>query len=348
VQNVTRYIEYTGTTRAVESVDVRARVKGFLISMHFEPGDVVEQGQLLFVIDPEPFEIALEVAKAELASNQAELDLAQVEFERTRTMYKREATSEIALIQRRANRDKAGAAVAASKADVHAAELDLEYAHVKAPISGRVGRHLVDMGNLVGSGEATNLTQIIRYSPTYVYFHTSERDLLGLQSYSRRLREADGNSNENRPHTTIEVGRATDDAYPIIGHIDFAALEVDSQTGTFEVRGILPNEGGFDEIIIPGSFVKVRIPLGELPDSLLVPESALGADQSGRYLLVVNDEDWVEQRRVTLGTRIEGMRVIESGLRAKDWVIVNGLQRARPGSLVTAERESAPAADASS
>jgi RND family efflux transporter MFP subunit len=344
VREVTRYIEYTGTTRAVESVEVRARVKGFLMSMHFEPGEVVEEGELLFIIDPEPFEIALAATTADLASNQAELDLAQVELDRTRLMYQSDATSEINLIQRRAHRDKAAAAVAASRATVHSANLDLEYAHVKAPITGRVGRHLIDMGNLVGASDATKLTEIVRYSPTYVYFHMSERDVLGLQAYSRIRREAEAADFEDRPPTLLEVGIATDSDFPAKGRIDFTALEIDPDTGTFEVRGILPNEGAFDEIILPGSFVRVRIPLGVLPNSLLVTESALGADQSGRFLLVVTEEDKVEQRRVTLGSRLDGMRVIESGLRPDEWVIVNGLQRARPGAKVTAKREAPEAA----
>ena len=160
---MTRYLDYTGTTRAVEAVTVRARVKGFLESMHYEPGSSVEAGDLLFTIDPEPFEVALAAAKAELTSHQAELSLAQTEFERTETIFKQKATSEIAFVKARAKRDKAVAAVTASEASLRSAELDYDYAHLTAPIRGRAGRNLVDIGNLVGAGEATILTEVIRY-----------------------------------------------------------------------------------------------------------------------------------------------------------------------------------------
>ncbi|MBW2419542.1 MAG: efflux RND transporter periplasmic adaptor subunit [Deltaproteobacteria bacterium] len=290
------------------------------------------------MIDPEPFQVALEAATADLASNQAELDLTQTEFERVDIMYKKQATSEIKLIQSRAKRDKAAAAVAASQAEVHAAQLDLDYAHVKAPIKGRAGRHRVDLGNLVGAEEATLLTHMVRYEPLYVYFQLSERDLLGLQRMSERRRAAAGKDFENRPPTPVEVGLADEKGYPHHGVIDYTALEVDPDTGTFEVRGILPNQGELDEIIVPGSFVRVRVPIGQQPGAILLSERALGADQRGRYVLVVNDEDVVEHRRVSVGPMIDGLRVIDEGLEAEDWVIVEGLQRARPGSQVAAER----------
>jgi RND family efflux transporter MFP subunit len=335
VRDVTRFAEYTGTTRAVEAVEVRARVKGFLQSMHFEPGDSVEKGDLLFIIDPEPFEVALQAARADLASHQAEFDLAETEFERSQSMYDRKAISEIQLIQARAKRDKTAAAVAAAESDVHAAQLDYDYAHVKAPITGRVGRHLVDLGNLVGAEEATRLTEMVRYAPIHVYFQLSERDLLALQGLSQRRREEIGASYEERRPTRVQVGRANEDGYPHEGHVDYTALQIDPDTGTFEVRGILPNQGSLDEIIVPGTFVRVRVPIAEAKDALLVSERALGADQSGRYLLVVNDQDVVEHRRVDVGPLLDGLRVIAKGLRREDRVIVNGLQRARPGARVS-------------
>lgn len=338
VRDVTRFVDYTGTTRAVESVEVRARVKGYLQSMHFQPGDFVEKGDLLFVIDPEPFEVALEAANSELAISQAQFDLSQTRFERSRQMYERKATNELQFLQARAERDKAAAAVAASESAVHAAQLDYDYAHVKAPIAGRVGRHLVDLGNLVGAGDATRLTEMVRYSPIYVYFHVSERDLLALQADGRKRRRERGTDFEDRERARVYVALADEEDYPHEGKIDFTALQIDPDTGTLEVRGILQNEGELDEIIAPGAFVRVRVPIGEQQDALLVSERALGADQSGRFLLVVNDEDVVEQRQVEVGSRIDDLRVIEKGLRAEDWVIVNGLQRARPGARVAATR----------
>jgi RND family efflux transporter MFP subunit len=338
VRDVTRFVEYTGTTRAVESVEVRARVKGFLQTMHYRAGDEVEKGELLFTIDPKPFELALEAAAAEVASRSAELDLAQTEYERSHMMFDRDATSELKLLQARAKRDKAAAAIAESEAAVHAAQLDLDYAHVKAPITGRVGRHLVDPGNLVGAGEATLLTRIVRYAPIHVYFHLSERDLLALQELSQEQREARKASYEEREPTPLHVGRANEEGYPHEGVIDFSALEIDPDTGTFEIRGLLQNQGALDEIIVPGTFVRVRVPIAEETGALLLSERALGADQSGRYVLVVNTDDVVEQRPVEVGPLVDGLRLIEKGLRAEDWVIVNGLQRARPGARVTPKR----------
>jgi RND family efflux transporter MFP subunit len=337
-RSVTRYAEYTGTTRAVESVQVRARVKGFLLEMHFQAGDFVQQGAPLFTIDPEPFEIALSAAAAEVKSNEAELELAKTEYDRTHKMFKQNATSEIKLIQMRAKRDKAEAALSASKADAKSAQLDLDYASVVAPISGRVGRHEVDMGNLVGAEEATLLTTMVSYTPLYVYFHISERALLSLQKISQKNRAAQGESWANRPATPLQVGRSNDAGYPFEGLIDFTALQVDADTGTFEVRGVIPNEGDLDRVIIPGTFVRVRIPISLDEDALLVNERALGADQTGRFVLVVNDEDVVEHRRVEVGPIVDGYRVIESGLEPNEWVIVNGIQRARPGAHVDATR----------
>jgi RND family efflux transporter MFP subunit len=344
VQDVVRYAEYTGTTRAVESAELRARVKGFLQSMHFVPGQSVAKGKLLFVIDPEPFRVALAAAEAELASSRAERDLAQTEFERTRTMHKRGATSEIDLLRTRARRDKAAAAVASAEAAVRAAQLDLDYAHVKAPFAGRVGRHLVDLGNLVGADGPTQLAELVRYSPLHVYFYVSERDILRLQRDSRERRQRDGRAFEGRERARIEVGRTDEAGFPHAGMIDYTALRIDAATGTFEVRGVLDNEGDPDEVIIPGTFVRVRLPLEAHDDALLVSERAIGADQSGRYLLVVDAENVVEQRPVVLGAQIGELRVIEQGLRPDDWVIVKGLQRARPGVRVEAKRaEPAPA-----
>ncbi len=338
VQDVTLYLEYTGTTRAVEAADVRARVKGFLVSMEFTPGQLVEQDQLLFVIDPQPFEVALKAAQAELTAHRAEMDLAQTEYERTDQMYKRKATSEFNVVKTRANYEKAKAAVLESEANVQSAQLDLDYAHVKAPFAGRVDRHQVDVGNLVGASEATLLTKLVRYDPIYVYFYISERDLLSLQDLGLRRRPERDAAAGPRDPIPIEVGRANDTGYPFRGVIDFTANQLDANTGTFEVRGVLPNFESSDEVIVPGTFVRVRVPIDVRSDSMLVTERALGADQGGRYLLVVGEDDIVEHRTVEVGQSVGGMRVIRSGIEPNDWVVVNGLQRARPGAAVRPEQ----------
>ncbi|MBW2465322.1 MAG: efflux RND transporter periplasmic adaptor subunit, partial [Deltaproteobacteria bacterium] len=340
VQDVIDFLEYTGTTRAVEAVEVRARVEGFLESMHYEAGDEVEKNDLLFIIDPEPFELELKAASATVTSRKAELDLAQTEFERTRTLYKKQATSEIMYIKSRANRDTAAAALSLAEADLRSAELNLEYAHVRAPLSGRVGRHEVDIGNLVGSDGATVLTEIVVYSPLYVYFYISERDLFSLQQFSAERRERMGREWDERRPTPLYAGRAGEDGYPHSGIVNYTGLQIDPNTGTFEVRGLLPNLDNLDKTIIPGTFVRVQVPIGRNEGALLVPERALGADQSGRFLLVVNSKNIVEQRSVQVGpTRRDGTRVIEKGIASDDWVIFNGLQRARPGAEVTPTKE---------
>ena len=345
LREITRFADYTGTTRAVEAVDVRARVQGFLQSIHFEPGDFVDKGTLLFIIDPKPFEVALESAQAKLARARAQLELAKAELGRREQALETRAISELEVIQTRAQRDQARADVRTAAAAVADTQLDLDYAHVKAPIEGRVGRNLVDVGALVGAGDATLLAQMVRYKPVYVYFNISERDVLSLQKRSHSLRDALDKDYDDRETTVIHVGLADEEGYPHDGRIDYTGLRVDPETGTFEVRGVLPNEGSLDEIMMPGLFVRVRIPIGREEQAMLVSQRALGADQGGRFVLVVGSEDVVEQRYVKVGPEIDGMAVIESGLRPDDRVVVKGVQRARPGAKVTPHSDgAAPAA----
>jgi RND family efflux transporter MFP subunit len=341
LREITRFADYTGTTRAVEAVDVRARVQGFLQSIHFEPGDFVDKGTLLFIIDPEPFEVALESAQAKLAGVRAQLELTKAELERREQALETRAISELEVIQTRAQRDQARADVRSAAAAVADARLDLDYAHVKAPIEGRVGRNLVDVGALVGAGDATLLAQMVRYAPVHVYFNLSERDVLSLQKRSRSLRDAEGVAYDDREPTPIHVGLADEEGYPHEGRVDYTGLRVDPETGTFEVRGVLPNDGPPDEIMMPGLFVRVRIPVGREEQAMLVSQRALGADQGGRFVLVVGSEDVVEQRYVKVCPEIDGMAVIESGLRPDDRVVVKGVQRARPGAKVTPHTDGA-------
>ena len=338
-EDVVLYGEYTGTTRAIEAVEVRARVMGFLVNMHFEPGEHVTKDDLLFTIDPEPFQIALQAARAQRDSAKAKLDLQQTELDRAKVLYEKQASSELSFIQARAARDTAQAALDHAEADLRSAELDLDYCYVKAPASGRVGRRQVDIGNLVGSDEATRLTEIVRYSPLYVYFYISERDVQALQKLGKARRVEQSLAYSNRDRTEIQVGLASEEGYPHQGYIDYTALQIDPSTGTFEIRGVLENTGALDEIIVPGTFVRVRVPLGRATGALLVSERALGSDQSGRYLLVVNAQNVVEHRPVQVGSLVDARRVIETGLEPGDRVIVNGLQRARPGATVAPQSE---------
>lgn len=342
-KSVTDYLEFTGTTQSVGFAEIRARVSGILERMHFAPGVKVNQGDLLFVIDPEPYQAELEAAQAELISAKAELKRAQAELERADKLIEKNYISKTDHLRRKTERDVAQASIGLKKAKVHSAEIQLEYTQVTAPISGRIGRNLVDIGNLVGEGEATLLTTITQYKPMYVYFHLNERDLLSLmQLRDKESKEAGHDSDKTSDqelHIPLYLGLADEQGYPHAGILDFGESSINTSTGTIELRGVFPNDEK-PARLLPGLFTRLRLPIGETPEALLVSERAIGSDQSGRYLLVVNKENKVEKRPVTLGQRIEGMVVVEQGIKAGDKVIINGLQKARPGSIVNPQIDS--------
>lgn len=327
-QSVTNYAEFTGTTVAVETVELRARVEGYLHSMHFSSGANVNKGDLLFVIDPRPFQARLDETTSDLAIRQAELKLAETTLKRKEGALKDKAISEVEVIEARAQRDKAIAAVEAAKAAVETARLNLSYTKIHAPISGRIGRNLVDVGNLVGADESTLLAIIVKDDPIYTYFNVSERDLLNYQK-TRRNGEQQNGEDKMPP---LYLGLSNERGYPFKGRIDYMDNRIDAATGTIQVRGVFPNA---DHTLLPGLFARIRIPVDTQANALLVPDSALGADQQGRFLLVVNDQNQVEYRPVGTGTLVQGMRVIEQGITPEDRVIVKGVQRARPGIAVT-------------
>jgi RND family efflux transporter MFP subunit len=341
VQEVIDYLEFTGNTRAIEEVEVRARVAGFLQSMHFTPGTQVEKGDLLFIIDPREYQAKLNAAKAELESTKAQLRRAEIEFARAERIFKQGAGAERNVEEWRSERDMARAAVAGAEAKVERARLDLSYTKVTAPISGRVSRRRVDLGNLVGEGEPTLLTKITQYDPMYAYFNLNELDLLKVRAmYRERIKEK-GIDPQKEPHNRAEIllflGLANGEGYPHEGIADFAESGVDPETGTLQLRGIFPNADN-PPALIPGLFARIRMPIDKTENALLVTERAIGADQGGSYLLSVNSKNMVEKRAIRMGRLIDGMRVIEEGLRAGEWVVVKGLQRARPGAKVDPER----------
>ncbi|UCE85687.1 MAG: efflux RND transporter periplasmic adaptor subunit [Deltaproteobacteria bacterium] len=334
---VTEYLDFTGTTDAVAEIEIRARVKGFLLSDHFDEGDTVEQGALLYVIDPAEYQAQVDRAQGAVAVTRAALALAEARLKRLERAVATRAVSEIEVLEGRAERDEAAAQLAAARADLKTAQLELSYTEIRAPIAGRVGRNRVDVGNLVGAGESTLLTTMVQYDPIYAYFDLSEREVLALID---RARERSRGEDRRRQleQVVIEIGRATDDGYPFAGHMSYADQGVDPGTGTFLIRGVFPNSAFH---LVPGLFVRGRTPARERADALLVSERALGADQSGRYVLVVDDEGTVHHQPVVVGSNVDGMRVIESGLAPDDWVIVEGLLRARPGATVNPQRAGA-------
>jgi RND family efflux transporter MFP subunit len=332
-KTVINYLEETGTTEAVEQVQVRARVKGFIEEVKFEPGSNVEAGDSLYQIEPELFEARVEAAQADLMAEQARREKAKIERDRQVNLQKQDpgATSEVAVVAAQAEYQAAEASVKAAQAGLDQAKLDLSYTNVTAPISGRVGKTLVKVGNLVGDAEATHLTDIVSYDPIYANFNISERALLELN----RPAGADERERVNEQQHPIDLRRANDQGFPYHGHLDYADLTVSQSTGTFAIRGIFPNR---QREIVPGLFVRVRIPIGQQDDALLVPERATAADQVGQYVYVVNAEDTVERRDVTLGTKDGDMVVVSQGLQLDEWVLIDGLQRARPGAKVKPDR----------
>jgi RND family efflux transporter MFP subunit len=341
VQEVTDYLEFTGTTAASEWAEVRARVSGILLSMHFEPGTWVEQGDLLFVIDPAEYQADLQAAEAELAAAEAQYNRAKIEYSRALKLFKEKAGAEAEVVKWRVERDVASAEILRAKAKVDRAQLNMGYTQVSAPIDGRVGRDQVEIGNLVGESEATVLTEITDSEPMYVYFNLNERDLLRvLDTYRAQLKEQGLEANLERnqePEIPLYLGLANEQGYPHEGRYDFAESSVDSETGTLQLRGVFQNPGNPPKLL-PGLFTRIRMPLGKRPDMPLVAERAIGNDQRGVYVLVVNAENVVERRSVKTGQRIDGLIVIEEGLQADERVVVKGVQRSRPGRAVDPEQ----------
>ena len=340
-QEVTDYLEFTGTTHAFEEVEVRARVAGFLQSMNFTPGTKVEKGELLFVIDPREYEAELNAAKAELRSAEAQLKRAGIEFKRAEKLFKQKAGAQTDVVKWRGQRDVARADVLRAKAKAEKAGLSLNYTKVTAPITGRVSRNLVDLGNLVGESEPTLLTTVTRYDPMYAYFNLNERDLLRVMAMYRNKAAKEGfdpeKESEAKAGMTVSLGLANEEDYPHQGIVDFAESGVDPATGTLQLRGVFPNSGPAP-VLIPGLFTRLRMPIDKRENALLVTERAIGSDQSGRYLLTVNSENMVEKKPIRMGRLEDGLRVIEEGLQPDETVVVNGLQRARPGAKVDPEQ----------
>jgi membrane fusion protein, multidrug efflux system len=329
VREVTEFLEATGNTSPLESVTVQARVKGFLDSMNFQPEQRVKKDQLLFVIDPRPFEVALEQAKGQLQLRQAEAKFAEYDLSRVTKLGAQDAAAEREQRESRAKMEEAQAAVVIAQSAVDEAKLNLDFAHVKAPIAGRISRNLVDVGNLINPGQ-DQLATITNDDSVYAYFNVSEQDALRLvRIYGTIRRQAASEAAKQlQPQIPVYLALMDEDTYPHTGTIDYVDPRVDPSTGTISARAVFPNPDGF---LRAGYFVRIRVPLAKPKPALLVAEQALGMDQGQYYLLAVNDKNKVEYRRVSVGSLENGLRVIERGISPDDRVIVIGLQRVRPG-----------------
>jgi RND family efflux transporter MFP subunit len=337
VRDVIDYLEFTGTTEASARVEVRARVPGVLKSMHFVPGTTVQSGDLLFVIDPDRYEAEVQAADAELARAKAGKVEADRRLKRGKTLVKRGNIAIAKVDEAEADARSAAADVLKRQAELRRAQIDLGYTKVMAPISGRVGRNRIDMGNLVGEGEATVLTDVTKYDPMYVYFNLNELDLLRvIEVFREKVKEKGIDPKKDssaKARIPIQVGLANEEGYPHEGIIDFSESGLDAGTGTVQIRARFENSERPPRMF-PGLFTRVRMAFAERANMPLVTERAIGDDQSGPFVLEINAKNIVEKRLIKVGQRIDGLRVIEEGVRAGDRIVVKGLQRARPGAEV--------------
>jgi multidrug efflux system membrane fusion protein len=341
-RTVTDWDEFTGRFEAIQEVQVRARVGGFVNSVEFKDGAIVRAGDLLYIIDPRPFEAVVLQAEGQLADARAKGELAKRDLERGLTLVQTSAVSEQVVDQRRQALQAARAAETQAEGALKAAQLNVEFTHVVAPITGRVSRHLVTPGNLVqgSEGGATLLTSIVSLDPIYIYFDVDEAT---YQRNSRLWFEGKRPSSRDTPNSvrvtlTGEMKPSRD------GKMDFLDNRLDVSTATLRSRAIIPNT---DLSILPGQFGRVQL-IGSSPyEALLLPDTAIATDQSRKIVFVVKDDNIVEAKPVTLGPLDDGLRVIREGLKAEDRVIVDGIQRARVGAKVTPHTAAAPAGNKS-
>ena len=339
-RTVTDWDEFTGRFEAVEEVQVRARVGGFVNSVEFRDGDIVHAGDLLYVIDSRPFEAVAEQADGQLSDARAKAELAKRELDRALTLVQTSAVSESIVDQRRQTLQAAHAAEMQAEGALKAAKLNIEFTHVMAPITGRASRHLVSVGNLVqgSDGGSTLLTSIVSLDPIYIYFDVDEATYLRNNKLWFEGRRPSSRDTPNPVQVTLtgETKPSHD------GTMNFIDNRLDVSTATLRSRAVIPNK---DFSILPGQFGRVRL-IGSSPyEALLLPDTAIATDQSRKIVFAVKDDNSVEVKPVILGPLDGGLRVIREGLKPDDRVIVDGLQRARVGAKVTPHPVAAPAGE---
>ncbi|MGU3495988.1 efflux RND transporter periplasmic adaptor subunit [Xanthobacteraceae bacterium A53D] len=340
---VTRYLDLTGNTASINTVDLNARVQGYLTSINYKDGALAKKGDVLFVIEQDQYKADLDQANATLAAKQAAQVQAEAEYNRQSQLAKQDFASQATLDQARAKRDGAVADVQNAQASVEIAKINLGYTEVRAPFDGVVTAHLQDVGALVGYGSPTKLATIVEITPIYVWFSLSENEVLHIRDALAKEGRTLRSISTDLAKIPVEIGLQTEQGFPHKGHLDYVAPQVDPNTGTLTVRGIFDNK---NLSLIPGLFTRIRLPLGQASESILVQDSSIGTNQSGSYVLVVGADNVVTQKTIALGQmQASGLRAVTSGLAKGDQVVINGMQRAVPGSKVTVQQGSmAPAA----
>ena len=325
--------EYTGRFDATDTVEVRARISGVLTDVKFTDGSAVKKGDLLFVIDPRPFQRILDRDRAALQGAKVQLEFSQKDLERAKPLIANNTISQQVFDQRTQAVRTAEANVLSAEANVRSSELDVEFTQIRAPISGRISRKLVSEGNFItgGSGSGTLLTTIVSTDPIYFYFDISEADFLKY----KRLFEQGKRPSSRESANPIEVGLQGDSGFPIKGEMNFVDNRIDQNTGSLRERATFANPDG---LLLPGLFAKARVIGSSEYNAILLPDVAIATDQSNRFVFVVSQDGTVGAKPVVLGPLVDGLRVIRSGVSTSDWVIVNGVQRARKGIKVKADK----------
>jgi len=328
-ENVTAYLEETGTLAAVNTVDLVARIPGFVQDIQYKDGAIVKKGTPLFVIEPEPYKVKLEQARAAEDGAKAQLQNSEAEFKRQQDLVKRQVSTQANYDKALAQRDNDQANLEQAKANTELAKINFGYTQVVAPFDGVVTARLVSIGEYVGANNTpTKLATIVQVDPIWVNFNISEQAVLRIRAERARRGEV-SNDVSSIP---VEVGTQTETGFPHKGHLDYASPTITPNTGTLAVRGVLENPKA---ALLPGYFVRVRVRVpGPATERLLVPDTAIGSDQTGRYLLVLNADNVVEQRKIEPGQHVGLLRVIEKGLNPDDRVVVDGILRAIPGQKV--------------